>query len=78
MVPSFDWAAIAPKHYTHLVFRAVENRVTTIEAGVAFNSAVIDPFGRILERAVTPQGRQTLVVADGGVGHPQVPLGSAG
>lgn len=77
-VPSFDWAAIAPKHYTHLVFRAVENRVAAIKADVAFNSAVIDPYGRILERAVTPQGRQAVVVADVALGtgtSPSVRLG---
>jgi apolipoprotein N-acyltransferase len=28
LVPSHDWPAIATKHYTHLVFRAIENRVS--------------------------------------------------
>lgn len=68
-VPSFDWPAIADKHYTHLVFRAVENRVAAIKADVAFDSAVIGPDGRILARAVTPKGAQEVLVAE-------VPLGA--
>lgn len=72
-VPSFDWPAIASKHYTHLVFRAVENRVAAIKADVAFNSAIIGPHGRILERAVTPEGRQKLLVADVALGTGRAP-----
>lgn len=72
-VPSFDWPAIASKHYTHLVFRAVENRVAAIKADVAFNSAIIGPYGRILERAVTPEGRQKLLVADVALGTGTAP-----
>jgi len=68
-VPSFDWPAIAPKHYTHLVFRAVENRVAAVKADVAFDSAVIAPSGRVLERAVSDEPEQAVLVAD-------VPLGS--
>ncbi|MEW5933494.1 MAG: hypothetical protein AB1816_07925, partial [Bacillota bacterium] len=45
-VPSFDWLAIAHKHYTHLVFRAIENRVSAVKADVGF--AIVDPYGRIL------------------------------
>ena len=67
-VPSFDWPAIADKHYTHLVFRAVENRVAAVKADVAFDSAVIGPDGRILARAVTPEEAQEILVAE-------VPLG---
>ena len=71
-VPSFDWPAIADKHYTHLIFRAVENRVAAVKADVAFDSfdsAVIGPDGRILARAVTPEGAQEVLVTE-------VPLGA--
>jgi apolipoprotein N-acyltransferase len=51
------------------VFRAVENRVTIVRADVAYDSAVIDPYGRELARRVTPDGEAAVLVAD-------VPLGS--
>lgn len=69
-VPSFDWSAVAAKHYSHVVFRAVENRVAMVKADVAFDSAIVDPWGRILARAVTPRPEQAILVAD-------VPLGTA-
>jgi apolipoprotein N-acyltransferase len=47
-VPSNDWGSIAEKHYTHVVFRAVENRVAMVKADGGFNSTIIDPYGRIL------------------------------
>ena len=50
--------------------RAVENRVAMIKADVAFDSAIVDPYGRILARAVTPEGGAATLVAD-------VPLGTA-
>jgi apolipoprotein N-acyltransferase len=68
--PSADVPAIARTHYTHLVFRAIENRVSMVKADNEFDSAIIDPYGRVLERAVSPDGglQATLVAA--------VPLGS--
>jgi len=69
-VPSFDWPEIAAKHYSHVVFRAVENRVALVKADVAFDSAIVDPYGRIVERAVTPDPAPALLVAD-------VPLGAS-
>ena len=67
-VPSFDWGAIAEKHYTHLVFRAVENRTAVIKADIAFDSALIDPLGRILAREFSPEAeKKTLLV--------EIPLG---
>ncbi|MBN1954099.1 MAG: hypothetical protein JW900_03510 [Anaerolineae bacterium] len=69
-VPSHDWPAIAAKHYTHLVFRAVENRVAMVKSdGSGNDSVIVDPYGRIVERAVTPGGEEVLLVAD-------VPLGT--
>lgn len=68
--PSSDVSAIARTHYTHLVFRAIENRVSMVKADSRFDSAIIDPWGRILASTVDPHGRtQATLVAD-------VPLGS--
>ncbi|RME64250.1 MAG: carbon-nitrogen hydrolase family protein, partial [Caldilineae bacterium] len=64
LVPSHDWPQIAMKHYTHLVFRAVENRVSLVKADNSGNdSVIVDPYGRILAAAITPGGdRQGQVV----------------
>ena len=67
-VPSNDWGSIAEKHYTHVVFRAVENRVAMVKADGGFNSAIIDPYGRILDLAVFPEGGEATLVADVQVG----------
>jgi apolipoprotein N-acyltransferase len=68
-VPSNDWSAITYKHYTHLVFRAVENRVTMVKADAGFDSAVIDPYGRVVALATEPEGGEATLVVN-------VPLGS--
>jgi apolipoprotein N-acyltransferase len=68
--PSSDVPSIAVTHYTHLVFRAIENRVSMVKADSRFDSAIIDPWGRIVRRTVDPDGRtQATLIAD-------VPLGS--
>jgi len=68
-VPSFDWPELASIHYTHMVFRAIENRVSMIKADVGFDSAIVDPYGRILKKVVTPTaGVMAVLVAD-------IPLG---
>jgi apolipoprotein N-acyltransferase len=41
-------------HNTHLVFRAIENRVPMIKSDKIFYSAIIDPWGRIITRVVNP------------------------
>ncbi|MBW6465311.1 MAG: hypothetical protein K0B06_02260 [Brevefilum sp.] len=64
-VPSFDWPEVAPVHYTHMVFRAIENRVAMIKADVGFDSAIVDPYGRVLQKVVTPNaGVFAILVAD--------------
>ncbi len=68
-VPSNDWAGIADKHYTHVVFRAVENRVAMVKSDSGFDSAIIDPYGRVIALAMFPEGGEATLVAD-------VPLGS--
>jgi apolipoprotein N-acyltransferase len=67
-VPSLDWPAIAAKHYTHLVFRAVENRTAVVKADIAFDSALIDPRGRILASAVSAEAEREILIAE-------IPLG---
>jgi len=71
LVPSHDWPQIATKHYTHLVFRAIENRVSLAKADNSGNdSVIIDPYGRIIASAVTPGGdrRGQVVIADAPLG----------
>lgn len=51
-VPSNDVPAIATTHYTHLVFRAIENGLPMAKADSLFDTAIIDPSGRILARNV--------------------------
>jgi len=67
-VPSNDWGSIADKHYTHVVFRAVENRVAMVKADGSFDSAIIDPYGRILKLAVFPDGGEATLIADVQIG----------
>jgi len=67
LVPSHDWPAIATMHYTHLVFRAVENRVAMVKADNSGNdSVIVDPYGRLLASAITPGGDRNgqVVLAD--------------
>jgi apolipoprotein N-acyltransferase len=71
LVPSHDWPEIATKHYTHMVLRAIENRVAMVKSdGSGNNSVVIDPYGRIVAAAITPGGDKTgqVVVADVSLG----------
>ncbi len=68
-VPSNDWTGITYRHYTHVVFRAVENRTAMVKADGGYDSAVVDPYGRVLALATHPAGGEATLVAD-------VPLGS--
>ncbi len=63
-VPSGDWPGIADKHYAHPVFRAAENRVAMIKVDHTYDSAIIDPYGRIVDSAVNASGEQATLVAD--------------
>ena len=72
--PSSDVPAIAVTHYTHLVFRAIENRVSMVKADSRFDSAIIDPWGRIVARTVDPDGETSAtLVADVPLGTGQSP-----
>lgn len=68
-VPSNDWSTIADKHFTHVVFRAVENRVAMVKADGGYNSTIVDPYGRIIELASFPQGGEATLVGDVPLGH---------
>ena len=73
-VPSNDWPALSVKQYSNLVLRAVENRVTLIKADGRFDSAIIDPAGRIVSAAVAPASMQTILVANVPIGRADAPL----
>jgi apolipoprotein N-acyltransferase len=66
--PSEDWSAMARYHIAPLVFRSVENGVATVKADQRYDSAVIDPHGRIVDEVVDSDGRSALVVADVALG----------
>ncbi|MFO7918217.1 MAG: nitrilase-related carbon-nitrogen hydrolase [Anaerolineae bacterium] len=63
-VPSADWPAIAERQYTHLRFRAIENRVGMIKADMAYDSVITDPHGRTLAHDSSPQGHETVLMAN--------------
>jgi apolipoprotein N-acyltransferase len=63
-VPSNDWGGIADKHYTHVVFRAIENRVAMVKADGGYDSVIVDPYGRIKALASYPEGGGATLVAD--------------
>lgn len=67
-VPSNDWGGIADKHYSHVVFRAIENRVAMVKADGGYDSAIIDPYGRIMALSSYPQGGEATLVADVQIG----------
>jgi len=67
-VSSNDVTGITEKHYTHLVFRAIETRQAVVKADSAYDSAVIDPYGRIVARHLSKQGSRMTLVADVPVG----------
>lgn len=66
--PSDDWAAMAEYHVAPPVFRAVENGVAVVKADKTYDSAVIDPDGRIVAQVIDPEGRQAVLVSDVALG----------
>jgi apolipoprotein N-acyltransferase len=80
--PAWDWGAVAPlQPWDALVFRSVENRVATIKAEHAWDSAIVDANGEI--KASTDNssdlGERALLIADVHLGPrsaPQLWLGN--
>jgi len=66
--PSNDWSGIAYHHYTHTVFRAIENRAAVIKAERAYNISIVDPYGRILDHTASDTPTRDLIIADVAVG----------
>lgn len=57
--------------YVQTLFRALENRMSTVKADVANSSAIVDPYGRILaRRSGAPNGEAFALVADVPLGNP--------
>lgn len=73
-VGSNDWSSLAPTQYTNLVMRAVENRVALVKADSMFDSAVIDPGGRILASAVSSKPFEHILLATVPLGKVDAPL----
>src|SRR5262249_32576302 len=63
-VPSADWPAIASKHYTFAVFRAVETGAAFVKSEYSHDSAVVDSDGTIVARAVSDDDTPAAVVGD--------------
>ena len=73
-VPSNDWPALATRQYSNLALRAVENRVTLIKADTQYDSAIIDPAGRIVSSAISTQPLRTILMATVPIGKADAPL----
>jgi apolipoprotein N-acyltransferase len=75
---SSDLPPIGENHYTHLVFRSIENRVPTVKADNAFDSAIIDSSGRILSHTHGTEKSQATLVSDLALGSGHSPWVSLG
>jgi apolipoprotein N-acyltransferase len=77
--PSADVPSIGKVHFTHLVFRAVEDRVAMVKADNEFDSVILDPYGRVLAKVDTSKGgRQATLVAAVPLGEGSSPWVSLG
>ena len=74
-VPSADWPAIASKHYTFAVFRALETGAAFVKSEYSRDSAIVDAYGRIVASVVTPNGSENVLVGDVAL-RSGVPLGA--
>jgi apolipoprotein N-acyltransferase len=63
-VPSADWPAIATKHYTHSVFRALETGAVVAKSEYSLDSVIVDGYGRIVASAISPEGTTAVLVAE--------------
>lgn len=64
-VPTLEVPGIALEQVAQSVLRAVENRVAIVKADVAYASAIIDPYGKIIAlRDGSPDGEAFALVDD--------------
>jgi apolipoprotein N-acyltransferase len=70
MVPTRMFAGVWKEMQVMAVFRAVENRVSTVMVDGAFRTAMVDPYGRMVADQVTPAGGPLTLVADVPMGTP--------
>lgn len=73
-VGSNDWPSLGRSQYTNLVMRAIENRVSLVKADTSYDSAVIDPSGRIVALAVSSTPQSMILMADVPLGKANAPL----
>jgi apolipoprotein N-acyltransferase len=66
-----EFGGFGEQYWTHITFRAVENRTAMVVTSRQTGSAIIDPTGRQVALSLVPEGEQSVLVAD-------VPLGSGG
>jgi apolipoprotein N-acyltransferase len=71
LVPTRMFAGVWKEMQVQAVFRAVENRVSTVMVDGDYRITMVDPHGRIVADRTTPAGGAQTLVAD-------VPLGSPG
>jgi apolipoprotein N-acyltransferase len=72
--PIREFGGVGEQLWTNSVFRAVENRVAIVFTGVAHNTALIDPYGRLLALELNPEGERLTLVMDVPLGTGDVPL----
>merc|ERR1712001_725008 len=46
LLPTHDWANEASLHYTHVAYRAIENRIAIVKSDYGWDSAFVDAYGR--------------------------------
>jgi len=77
--PTFDSTpGIAEQMWTHAVMRTVENRVAMVKTGHRYGSAIIDPYGRIVDIKTTIGGERLTLIDDLPLGSGNTPLVKVG
>jgi len=69
-----EFGGVGEQLWTNNVFRAVENRVAVVYNGVAFSSAIIDPYGRLLALELNQEGERLTMVIDVPLGEGNTPF----
>ena len=78
-IPTYDSTpGIAEQMWTHVVMRTVENRVAAVKTGHAYGSAIVDPYGRVVDSMVTVGGERLMVIDDVPLGTGRTPLVKVG